>query len=248
MPGKHLSPGTAHTRQDNAFCARIFCRLNKHRVIDRIQHGLKQVRLMPMNDNVHMILFQTSHIHFSPHRCGRPVENIRDLCGHHGATPTIGESRPCALLSDVLIVLVNAHVRPMHQFHDFPHGAPRDHALLAPGLQGLVRNSCDKGDFSLHLGIGALQFLVKVNGNIFDLPALHINAHIAGHLFQFKRVLDGIVLHLATDHFPENIQHAHPMVCVRGSPTHHHPGEVPRHNGINGGTANPHFCIRVFWV
>ena len=76
MPGKHLSPGTAHARQNNAFGARIFRRLNQCRVIDRIQHGLKQVRLMPMNDDVHMILFQTSHIDFSPHRCGRPVENI----------------------------------------------------------------------------------------------------------------------------------------------------------------------------
>ena len=139
-------------------------------------------------------------------------------------------------------------MRPVHQFHDFSHRAPRDHAVLSPGLQGLLRDSCDKGDFTLNLGISAFQFLVKVNSNIFDLPSFHINPHIAGHFFQFKRIFNGIVLHLATDHFPENIQHAHPMVCVRGSATHNHPGKVPRHNGINGGTANPHFCIRVFWV
>ena len=120
--------------------------------------------------------------------------------------------------------------------------------MLAPGFQGLGRHALGKGNLPFHLGVGALQFLVKVHGDVLDLAAFGLDADGAGHLFQLDGVLDLVVLNVAVDHFPEQVEHAHAVVGVGGAAGGHHAGEVTGHDGVDGGAADADLAVGVLGV
>ncbi len=114
----------------------IFGGLDQAGIIDRVKHGLEEVRLMAVDNDVDLVLLQTAHVHFRPDRGRRTEEDVRDLGGDHGPAPTIRKGGPAALVGDIFVVLVHAHVGSVHQLHDLAHGAPRDDPVFAARSPG----------------------------------------------------------------------------------------------------------------
>ncbi len=68
MPGKHFRPGTAHPYKINPCGTCIFGRLYQGGVVDGVQHRLKEVRFMAMDNDIDLVLLQTAHIDFAVYR------------------------------------------------------------------------------------------------------------------------------------------------------------------------------------
>jgi hypothetical protein len=134
VPDQHLGPGAAHAAQVDALGARGLGRLHQGGLAHGLDHGLEEVRLVPVDDDVNVVLFEHPHVHFDRHRCRNAEENVRDLGGDHGAAPPVGQCRTAALFGDVDVVLVDAHVGAVHQLHDLAHGPAGNQPVLAPQL------------------------------------------------------------------------------------------------------------------
>ena len=245
---EHFRPRATHAQQVDALGTGRLGLAHQHRVRDRYQHGFEQVGLVPVNDDVDLVFLQTAHVHIHRHRGRRPEENIGNLGGHHGAAPAVGQSGAAALLGDILVVLVHAHVGAVHEFHDLPHGPPGHDTLFAPGFKGLGRNPLGKRNLPLDLDVGPFELFVKIGCDLLDAATLGFDADFLGHAFQFVHVLDFVIQDFAVDHLTEEIQHAHTMVGMGGAAGGHHAGKIAGHDGIDSGAANPHLVVGRFGV
>jgi hypothetical protein len=162
-------------------CTRIFGGLNQRGFIYRSDHGLEQVGFVPVHDDVDLLFIQHPHINFDGDRGGRTKKDIRNLCSHHGPTPTIGECGSAGLLHDVVVILIDTHVRPMHHLHDLPHGPAGNKAQFAPGFQRLFRDSLHERNFTIHLGVGTLQLRVEFKRDILLALAFRFDANRFGN-------------------------------------------------------------------
>ena len=84
-------------------------RFDKCRFIDRHQHGFKKVRFVAMYDNVYLVLFKNTHIHFDTDRRRGSEKNIGYFRGYHRSSPSICKCSSTALFGDIFIMLVHAH-------------------------------------------------------------------------------------------------------------------------------------------
>ncbi len=134
----------------------------------------------------------------------------------------------------------------MHTLHDLSHGAPGNDSCLAPLLQSLGRypGLC-KGNLPLNLGVRALQLLVQVHGDLFDLSTLSLYAEPLCHIQKLLLVFDLIVLDLALYHPAKHIQHGHAVVGVSRRTSGNHPSKVPRGNDVDARTANTNLTIGI---
>ncbi len=192
--------------------------------------------------------FKHAHVDFNADRRRGAEENVADLGGDHGSSPTVGQGGTADLFDEVLGILIHADMGAAHHLHDFAHGAPGNDAVLAPHFQGFGRDALGKGDFTLHLGVGFFQLMIQVHGNVLDTAPLGLDADLLGDRFQFADILDAVVLDLALDHIAEDVQHGHAVVVVAGRSGGDHAAEVARLDGIDGGPADTHLAIGILGI
>ncbi len=159
-----------------------------------------------------------------------------------------------ALLDDVVVFLVHAHVGAVHQFDDFDVAAPGYHALGPPDLLAFLGGALDIVEFAFLLTEHLQDNLVShFLGYDLGAPGLLVvafalgNGHIPvlGDLFQFGYVLNLVTLGLAVGHFLEEQGHAPGMVVVGRGAGRDHAGKVPGGDGLGGGAAQTHAAFGI---
>jgi len=114
VAGKHFRTGAAHAHKVDPLSSCLLCGIEKGRVVDGSQHGLKKVRFMAMDDDIDVIFLEATHIYISPYGSRRTKEDIRYFRSDHGTAPAVCQCCSAALLCDILIMLVHPNGGPMH--------------------------------------------------------------------------------------------------------------------------------------
>lgn len=190
---EHLQAGAAHAHQVDALGPGRLGLGDELGVLHRGDHGVEEVGFVAVDDDVHLVFLEHPHVHLGLQGLGRAKEDVADLGGHHGAAPAVGQGGAADLLDEVLVVLVHAHVGAVHQLHHLAHGPAGDDALVAPHLLGLGRRPLHKGYLALELGVGGLQHVAQVIGDVEDLAPLGGDAQLVGHFKELLGVLDLVV-------------------------------------------------------
>jgi len=168
MTHHHFGPGTAHAAQDDTLGAGSLGFFDILRVVAGVDHRFKQAGLMAVNDNVDRFFIQATHIRHGMNSFRSPVENIRQLGGHHGTAPTIGQCRALELLGNIMVFLINPDMGMVHHFHNFTHGPTGNNAQFPPILQGFFRHPLHKRNFPFQLNVGFFQFFSQFQGRSDD--------------------------------------------------------------------------------
>jgi hypothetical protein len=75
-----------------------------------------------------------------------------------------------------------------------------------------------------------------------------LDPKLFGHFFQLHGILDLVVLDMTIDHFPEEVQHAHAVVCVGCAAARHHAPEIPGLDRVNRRSADADLGVGIFGV
>ena len=243
-----FGPGTAHTEQVDPLRSSRLRLLEQGRIGRGGNHGFKEQRFMAVNDDVHLVFLEKTHVYTSHNGSGGAEENVGNFRGHHGSAPAIRQRCTRTLLHNIIIVLVNADVGTVHDLHDLPHGSPGHNAMFSPRFQSLCRHPFGKGNFAFNLGVGPLEFLIEIISHFDGFTTLYHDPDAGGDITQFRLILDLESLDIPFDHLPKHIEHAHAMVGVGSRSARHHTGKIAGANGVDGGTANTHARIGVACV
>ena len=73
---------------------------------------------MAVDDDVDMVFLHDPEIRLGLQRIRRSEKNILKVGGQHGTAPAVGNGCTGPLLDEVFIILVNAHVGPVHDLHN----------------------------------------------------------------------------------------------------------------------------------
>ena len=106
---------------------------------------------MAVDDDVDVIFLQDAQVDLAGHRHRHAEQDVLQVGGDHGAAPAVGQGGAGALLDDVVVFLVHAHVGAVHQFHDLDVAAPGHHALGPPDLLAFLGGPFDVGEFAFLL-------------------------------------------------------------------------------------------------
>ena len=98
---------------------------------------LGQQRLMAVDDDVDVVFFQDAQVDLAGHRRRAAEHDVLQVGGDHGAAPAVGQGAAGALLDEVVVVLVHAHVGAVHQFDDLDVAAPGHDARLSARSPGV---------------------------------------------------------------------------------------------------------------
>ena len=137
---------------------------------------------------------------------------------------------------------------PVHQFHDFPHGAPGNDIVFSPVFQGLDGYAPGKGNFPFNLGVGFFKLGIEFFGDFSGAFAFHFDADGFGDIFQLDGVFDFVIMDFTIDHASEQIQNAHAVIRMRCRSGGYHAGEIPCLDCVDVCTANPDLSVRIFGV
>ena len=215
------------------------------RIVRGDYHAFEKQGFMAVNQNVYLVFFQKTHIHAGHPGFGCSEKNVRDFGGDHGPAPSIGKGRAGALFDDIIVVLVNTHMRAVHEFHNLTHRAARNDSGFAPLLQGLCGHAFCEGNFTLDLGVCPFEFLVEVCGYVFDRPVSGLDSNAFGNISEFLFVLNLKMRNPAVHHLSEHIQHSHAVIGMGGAARGHGTRKITGRYGIDGRAANAGFRVRV---
>ena len=76
-----------------------------------------------MNDDINLLFFQDAEINLAKDRYGIPKKYILKVRGNHGTTPAIRQGTAGRRKEQALVVLINTHMRAVHQLHHLPVNA-----------------------------------------------------------------------------------------------------------------------------
>ena len=246
--------GAAHAGQLDALGALVLGILDHLRFLGGHIDHLRQQGLMAVHDDIDVIFFQDAQVDLTGHRHRHAEHDVLQIGGDHGAAPAVGQGAAGALLDDVVVFLVHAHVGAVHQFHDLDVAAPGHHALLPPDLLAFLGGPLDVVEFAFLLAEHLQDLVGHFLGNGFHAPGFLVVAltladgyvPVLGDFFQFGHVFNLISLGLAVGHFLEEQGHATGVVVVGGSSGRHHAGKIPGGNGLGGGAAQTHPALGLF--
>ena len=215
---------------------------------------LGQHRLMAVDDDVDVVLFEDAQVDFAGHRHRAAEDDVLEVGGDHGPAPTVGQGGAAALLDDVVVVLVHAHVGAVHQFDDLDVAAPGHDAVFPPQFQAFLGGPLGVGELAVLLAELQQNFIGHFQGDGFFGAGLGILAlalggghvPILGEPVQLGHVFELVALGLSQGHFLEQLGHAPGMVVVGGGPGADHAGEVPGHDGLGGGAAQARALLLLF--
>ena len=79
---------------------------------------LREGRLVAVDDDVHLVLFQDAEVDLAPHGLRRPEEDVAEVRGEHRAGPAVAQRGPQAVQDEVLVIGVDPLVGPMEGLDD----------------------------------------------------------------------------------------------------------------------------------
>ncbi len=124
MTEKDLVGCAAYAGKIDSFRSFGFGQLDQFLILSRNDHHFRKHRFMSVNNDVHIFFRENAKVHLASKRRRRAKEDVLEFCGDHRAAPAVSQSCPRPLEHDVAVVIVHAHVRPVHHFHDFPVNSP----------------------------------------------------------------------------------------------------------------------------
>ena len=206
---------------------------------------------MAVDDDVDVVFLQHAQVDLAGHRHRHAEQDVLQVGGDHGAAPAVGQGGAGALLDDVVVFLVHAHVGAVHQFDDLDVVAPGHHPQLAPDFLAFLGSPVHIGDFAGLLAELQQDLVGQVLGNGFFGAGLGLvaftladgHAPVLGHPLQLGHIFDLVTLGLPMSHFLEQQGGSPGMVVVGRGPAADHAGEVPGHDGFGGGAAQAHTLL-----
>ena len=141
----------AHAGQLDALGALVLGVLDHLRLLGRHGDHLGQQRLMAVDDDVDVVFFQDPQVDLAGHRHRAAEEDVLEVRADHGAAPAVGQGGAGALLDEVVVVLVHAHVGAVHELHDLDVAAPGHDALFPPDLLALLGGPLDVDELAFLL-------------------------------------------------------------------------------------------------
>jgi hypothetical protein len=72
-----------------------------------------------VHDDVDVVFLHDAQVGLGLQRIGGAEEHVLQVGGQHGAAPAVGQGGAGALLHQVFVVLVHAHVGAVHDLDDF---------------------------------------------------------------------------------------------------------------------------------
>ena len=137
MPHQYLVGGAAHTGEVYPFRPLGLGQLYHLRFLSGGDNHLREQRLMSMNDNIDLVLFEHPQIRLTQNGGRSAEEDVLELGSQHAATPPVPYGRPHPLLEQALIVLVDTDMGSVHYFHNLAVYAPGGDPQFPPQLLAL---------------------------------------------------------------------------------------------------------------
>ena len=135
---------------------------------------------MTVDDKIDMVCFHDPQIGLGLHRGGCAKQRILEIRSQHRAAPSIGNSRPRALLHQVLIILIDPDMRTVHDLDNLPIDIPRHDTVLFPFIiQGL---GCALGikEFPIRLAPLIERLLGNFTGNLIQVTVHRLTIDLNG--------------------------------------------------------------------
>ena len=95
---QHLVRGAADAGEVDPPCSGLFCLLDNVVLPRSESNHHREVRFVPVDDDVYLILLEYAQVHLTGDRLRGTVEDVLDFRGDHGTAPTVGESRSARVL------------------------------------------------------------------------------------------------------------------------------------------------------
>ena len=102
-------------------------------------------RLVAVDNDVHLVLFQHTQVHPRTERLRLAEEHVGDVRGDHRAAPAVGQGHPNRPHDQVLGIVVHADVRHVHAGDHLAVDAPGCGVEGGPVLLLLLGRACDVG-------------------------------------------------------------------------------------------------------
>jgi hypothetical protein len=238
MAHKNLIRRAAYAAKLNSLCP-DFLRLFQYFGILRGKHNqLGNNRLVAVNDNIHVIFFQNSQIRPAAKRDRSSEKNILQISGNHRAAPAIAKRTARSLEHDILVILVDTHMRSMHDFNNFPVDCPRPYSQFIPQLISRLRRDVRGKLISVRFSKFVERLLADLKGNriyvvfLFRILAFRAHLHVFGYMPQFLAVLDSVTLGFPFGGHYQRFRHITTVVGVSGRPRSYHTNEISCRNGV----------------
>src|SRR5512135_2228950 len=155
---------------------------------------------MAVYNQVHMVFLEHIETCVGPDRLGGTEEDIRDVGTHHGTAPAIGQSRPHCAEHDIVHLLIHAHSRAVHHFHDLTVDRTGSDAQLFPDLLPFLGGPAQICKFAPLLTKLFQELESHLLGDLVHGFSFDIDAQVAGYPVQLAHVLDLEILGLALSH------------------------------------------------
>ena len=195
---------------------------------------------MPVDDDVHLVLFQDAEVDLAPHGLRRPEEDVAEVRGEHGAGPAVSQRGPQAVQDQVLVIGVDPFVGPMEGFDDFVFHADGNDTEPPPPLHGGLRRP--------HFGVPDLTLLAVelLQGQLGHLARDLLDAFLLGGDPPLRGELEeafGALYHVteggALRRLQQRVDDVMPVVRVGRRPGRHLADQMPGDDGRRRGAADP---------
>ena len=230
--------GAAHAHDVDAFGAGRLGLGHQVRVGGRGQDHLREYRFVPMSHDVDVVFLEYAEVGLGAHRFRCAEEHVRNLCGHHGAPPSVGNGGLEALQDQVDRVIVHTDVGAVHDLNYLTVDAPRVDAHLLPLSHPFFRSPAGELEKPLLFAELAVDRLGQVQGHLFLAATVGGNAVFPGQGRQLGFIFDLVSAALALGRQQQRVGQIPAVVGMGGRPPCDHADQVTGHDDIGGGAAD----------
>ena len=202
-------------------------------IVGHIDDGLGQRRLVPVQEDVDLIIAEDAEVDVGPDGCGRAEEDVLQVGGDHRAAPAVCERTAHAAQDHGLVVGIDTHVGAMHDVDDLAVDAPGVDLQLLPVLDLLRGCPFDELDAVLLRAERSQAGLGDLLGDLQDRLAVTLDAQLVGQGVQLVLVLDLVAGRLSSSRLQQQRGHRAAVVGVGRRTGSHVASKAPRRNGVD---------------
>ena len=180
LPHQDLVGGAADAGDVDAAGALLPGFLQHGRVVGHVDDHLCQCGLVPVHEDVDLVLAEHAEVDLGPNGLGRAEEDVLQVGGDHRSTPAVRQRGAHAPEDDGLVVGVDTHVGAMHDVDDLAVDAPGGDVQLLPVLPLLLGRALDELDAVLLRSERGEAGLGDLLGDLLDRLALALDAQLVG--------------------------------------------------------------------
>ncbi len=181
---QYLVGGAAHAGQIDPFGPLGLGIFDHFRVLRGHGQYFGQMRFVPVDDEVHLIVFEHSKVYLAEHWRWRAEEDILELGGNHAAPPAIGKGGFGPLAEQAVVILVNTHMGAVHGFYHLAVDAAGGHTFFAPDFLALQRRPLQEEQLSLLLAELVQQLFADFDGDFTVAAVADVDIKVKSQLEQ----------------------------------------------------------------